>query len=164
MVSSADAGPRTIFYLMTIGHTAQLALFAGGWPERVASHFNSKGGADAYMERELFVLTWLCVSGGFFLAITALSWLVGKFPRITNIPDQHYWLAAERRDESLSYVRRILFWVGSLTIGLFMAILQVVHIANQAEIPRIGSEMYFMLTAYAVGMLLLIIKFLRRFS
>lgn len=104
---------------------AAIAIFASGsqLPAEVASHFDGDGRADEILSRDAYLLLMIVVADG----VPALTWWLqcraARQGQI-NIPHREYWLAPERRTESLRFLSR---HAGVMALGL-LALLVGVHL------------------------------------
>lgn len=113
----------TLFALAMVA--AAVVIFASGsqLPAEVASHFDGGGRADAAMSRGAYLLLMIALADG----VPALMWWLqcraARQGQI-NIPHREYWLAPERRQESLRYLHR---HAGVMALAL-LALLVGVHL------------------------------------
>jgi len=99
----------------------QNAIYWQHSPERVATHFNGLGKADGWMHRDAATLMMVGFQTLMPLIFMGIAYSIFLFPAsLINIPNRDFWLAPERRDESLAFVARTtaLF---SLAISLFFS-------------------------------------------
>ncbi|HEY3818034.1 MAG TPA: DUF1648 domain-containing protein [Polyangiaceae bacterium] len=109
-----------------------LALFAAGpiaailhehaWvnrlPERVATHFGADGVPNGWMSRDDATTTYLALVIGLNLLFFLIALSLGALPSsMVNIPNRDYWLAPERRDDTVRKmaVRMAIFGVAVST-------------------------------------------------
>lgn len=109
-------------------------------PVVVAAHFRSSGVADGFMSRSTYVaiLLVLIVSAPLLLAILPLV-AAGKNGMRLNIPNRDYWLAPERRDHTLAFIRRHGQGFAAM-VSIFLAYVHwLVVRANELQPPRLSS-------------------------
>ena len=101
---------------------ATLFIVATGMqlPRLVASHFDLTGHANAFMTRGQYLTLMVLLAAGLPLALGAgTRWLAALPDALINLPNKAYWLAPERRSQSLSalttHVER---FSGALTLFL----------------------------------------------
>ncbi|HTY02715.1 MAG TPA: hypothetical protein VMC81_03190 [Rhodocyclaceae bacterium] len=81
-------------------------LTGGSLPPVVASHFSAGGAADGFVARADYVTLMLVLAVGLPLVISMIMRLAALLPvRFINLPNRDYWLAAERREATLAYLR-----------------------------------------------------------
>lgn len=139
--------------LVMIGSTA---YYYPQLPEQVASHFDASGQPDGWMSKPFYaafmVGMTLFIAGVFIV----MAYLTANIPvRWINLPHKDYWLAGERRAETLAYLKTFSLWMGTATM-ILMALLNVQCLRyNLGQIPRLEHTWYFLGTyLLAVGYLL----------
>ena len=105
-----------IWFYLALALAAVFVLRTGSaMPDPVASHFGPSGAANGYMSRGFYVHAML---GFAVLLPLLLSWLVGRVLRLPNarinIPHRDYWLAPERRAESVGRLQRHMQFFGTV--------------------------------------------------
>jgi len=143
----------TLLGVFTVLGLVQQALYWPHWPERVATHFGPSGQADGWMSRgpaAAFQTVLQVVFPWFFVAIG--QW-VGKLPNaMINVPHKEYWLAPDRRQESLRWMAGMLTWV-AVAMSLFLGCLgHLTYRANQTDqkLPLVPFLIVFTLFMAAV--------------
>lgn len=154
--------------LVWVAFAAYVTMTAGQLPDRVATHFGASGQPDGWMTRAEHV-RFTVISGllvpGFVLGIFMV---IGRFPNgALNIAHKEYWLAPERREETLTFVRL----QGVRFAGMFIAFLAAIHwsilVANRhSPVVLRGSHVGWIagifVAASAVWVILFVLRFLRR--
>lgn len=154
-----------VLAVLVAGALAQLLWAADHLPERVATHFNTRGQADGWMSRNAALwFQGLIVLGlpGFLLALAAV---LPRLPlALVNIPHKEYWFAPERRAASWRYLRTWMVWMVDLSL-LFVALLfQAMYQANaQGPEPRLGGFFWFTMGLFLAGTLFLVVLLYRHF-
>lgn len=93
-------------------------------PPVVASHFDAQGRPDGFTDRADYVTMMMLLMAAFPLGAALLGALLRSLPaRVINIPRRDYWLAPDRRRDSLNYLSG---WLQSLSL-LGLALLAFVH-------------------------------------
>lgn len=98
--------PFRLLHLATMVAAVAVALWSHeGLPERVAIHFDFAGVADGFASRS--TSAWLLA--GAVVAATAILWGVASLARILppsaiNVPNRSYWLAPDRRQETVRFI------------------------------------------------------------
>lgn len=76
-------------------------------PATVASHFGASGMANGFMPRAFYVRFMLTLTVLLPLGLTSLTNLTLRISETRlNLPNREYWLAPERRDETVEYLRQ----------------------------------------------------------
>jgi uncharacterized membrane protein len=134
-------------------------------PDTVATHFGTDNQANGWMSRNGYLLFIL----GFMIGISAfVSFVVGtlprKFPQWTNVPNRDYWLAAERRDESLRYLNAHGKRLGYLIVMMMLGMHYVILKANYNQPPRLPLSTFSpILVGFSVALVWWVIRLFRRF-
>ena len=157
---------RSTFTVVVILAAALVGWTAQAMPAVVASHFAAGGAADGSMSRSeyaTFIVTLV-------VAVPSLLFLGGilaaRLPaRFVNVPNRRYWLAPERRADTVASLGKFGVACAYLTLGLLCAIHGLVVHANSlrpphlAQTPLLGIVALY-LVALFVGMLLSVRRFL----
>lgn len=117
--------------------TVLAALYQAWWmndhlPARLASHFDSQGQANGWMGRDEFFVfqTGLIILLG--LVFGGLSRMIRVLPLdLINLPHRAYWLAPERREETLTWLGSLGHALGLGVIGFLVFVFQQVADANE---------------------------------
>ena len=140
---------------------------AGALPDSVASHFDSSGAPNRFMSEQSYLLLILALVVLIPLLIAWLGrWLHQLPDELINLPHKQYWLAPERRTQTLSYLANWLQWSACLLV-LFFCYLHWLILDSQQQNPlqlntlmtTIGLVGY--LGAMSVAVIALLYKFLR---
>lgn len=90
-------------------------------PERMASHFGSSGEPDGWSSKTEFITVYLGTAGFTVALFLGAGLLMKKLPdKAMNLPRKDYWLAPERREQTLADVSTRLTWLASLTVLLLI--------------------------------------------
>ena len=132
-----------------------LAVTSGPLPGRVASHFNGQGFATGFMTHENYVLLMAALGVGLPLLLVVLLVLLPRsMPTRLRIPSRDYWIAPERRQETLATIT-----TSGLVVACFLAaFMTAVHLlvvqANSRTPPQIDTNMLYALIAVLIIALL----------
>ena len=134
-------------------------------PEIVAIHFNARGIPDSWASRNYNLMLWVAfysLMTGFFLAIPLI---LQKTPvRFINMPNKYYWLAPERRYQTILLVSNLTYWMGSGLNAFFIALGFLSFRANSLEEVRLdNAAVYILLGMYLVYSIVWLIRFYSQF-
>ncbi len=152
-----------LLFVISLG-VAQALYFRAELPARVASHFDGAGRPNGWMSRDGLVL-WQCV---LLLALGALFGVGGRLLAVTpngliNLPNKNYWLAPERRAESVAFLTGWLRWVGAGTLAFLMGVFQFSVQANLRR-GRLDSMPFLVATGFFLaGLAIAVVWLYRRF-
>ena len=123
-----------VFTAVLVLCLAQAAYYYPLLPDRVASHFGASGKPDAWSDKNTFMTIYL----GAVAFSAALFALIGPVLRRTpdsliNLPHKHYWLAPERRAETMDLLSRRFLWFASATLLLLF---DIFHQTFQVHLGR----------------------------
>ena len=122
---------RFLLAAVLLGALGHLAIYYPALPDRVASHFDAGGHPNGWMSRDAFAwtisLTYAFLGGGLLL----LAQVLPRFPNsLINLPNKDYWLAPERRADSLARMGRSLVRFGSVNVVLVVILVhQTIEVA-----------------------------------
>jgi hypothetical protein len=109
----------------------QIAYYFRRLPGVVASHFNAAGIANAWQPKQAFMETY----GIVLLGIAAVYFVVPRLlftlpPEMIHLPNKSYWLAPERRIQTLDDFADRFAVLGAGTLALAVICFQLVFQAN----------------------------------
>lgn len=158
--------PRSVFAALALLAIGQCVFSFPHLPDVVASHFGPSGAPNGWMSKQAFF--------AIYVVMIALAGLVEIFParaiaksspaRI-NLPHKEYWLAPERRSETMAYFEKFFAWYGCAFLLILVLIMGLAINANLNPPPRLPTGPTL---AIIVGFVLFniagIVRIIRRFS
>lgn len=156
--------PALLIYLLVFA-SVFIVYTSQHLPETVATYFGVPQEADGGMSRTVYIIFMLAFTVGIAALITVLTSAVpAKFPQWTNVPNRDYWLAPQRRAESLGYLgahgRRLAYLIVMMMLGMHYTIL----LANHAQPPRLPGPVFTsILISFALALIWWIVRLYRRF-
>ena len=148
-----------------IASMLQIAMMGPLLPERIASHFGASGEANGYMDRSSFLTLHGFLAVFLTLMISGVSFLLPSLPNESiNLPNKAYFLAPERRRETLDYLISRMMVFNSATLLLITAIFQVVYEANIQGKNSIGWTPLLLVGAFLIYTTIWSIGLIRRFT
>jgi uncharacterized membrane protein len=123
--------PVHAWMVIVLLHASQTIYYYPRLTEVVAQHFGGDGRANGWASRDaFFILSWVMLLG-----LSAIFMLMPRTLRripvsMINLPHKDYWLAPERKDESLGFIEREMEWMGVLTIAFLVSVLHLAIRAN----------------------------------
>jgi hypothetical protein len=141
-----------LFLLLLATGAAFVLATSGALPASIATHFGAAGRPDAYMTRAGYQLYMLLMSVGFpVLLVGAIGWLPRRFPRRVNLPHRDYWMAPERREQTLALLARRALWLGCAVVVFVCAMHWLLLRANQSTPPQLPVAPFLVLLAGFLG-------------
>jgi uncharacterized membrane protein len=135
--------PNSIFLLLVLLGAAQFAYYAPRLPEIVGSHFGASGSVNgwqtklAFFSMELFMIVLATI-------ITfAVPRIIASMPiSLINLPNKEFWLAPERREETLTYFRAWSAWFGCALLAFLLFVMELAFRANLHSPPRFNNSAF----------------------
>ena len=159
------AKPVHAWIAVVLLHAAQTLYYYPRLPAVVAQDFGVDGRANGWASRDVFfVISWTILLG-----ISAIFMLAPRLLRrvpasLINLPNKDYWLAPDRKEESLNFLERQMEWMGVLTVGFIAMVMHLAIRANLVPERRLENVPFLILLfAYLAATILWIAKLYRRF-
>ncbi|HEY1015398.1 MAG TPA: DUF1648 domain-containing protein [Herpetosiphonaceae bacterium] len=100
-------------------------------PDTIASHYSARGYANAWATRPVFFIGYGLVLGLMLALFAGLPPLFGRMPDwMINLPNKDYWLAPERRAQTMALFASQMRWFGVATLAELILVFQLVISAN----------------------------------
>jgi len=147
-------------------HAAQTIYYYPRLPALVAQHFGGDGRATGWASRDaFFILSWtvlLVISAIFMFTPRALRTVPVS---LINLPNKDYWLAPERKEESLRFLEREMEWMGVMTVGFIALVLHLAIRANLVPDRRLENGAFVtLLVVFLVATTGWVVRLYRRFA
>jgi uncharacterized membrane protein len=116
---------------------AAIVLSARWLPAQVAWHFDLSGAPGGFAPRTVYLAVMLVLTVGvpLFVRYSLVAWVRARLDSLP-IPNRDYWLAAERREDTLAYLVRQTAWIAA-TFALFFVLCHMFDLrANRFAPPR----------------------------
>ena len=124
--------PKLVFLLLAVCAALYFSSLYAQLPDVMASHFDARGVPNRWQTKSTFF--------SFLVGVSVLAAVVGfGIPRIImilpaqyiNLPNKGYWLAPERRAETMDFLNGYFAWFGC---ALFAVLLFTINFALQANL------------------------------
>lgn len=126
--------------VLVAGAAAFVGLTSLSLPDVVASHFAADGTANGSMSRGAYVGVMLAVVIGLPTLLTVVSYFgLGAPGARINLPNRDYWLAPERRAQTLSYLRAQLARFSTVLLVFLCYVHWLVVQANGTRPPHLSA-------------------------
>src|SRR5512142_224784 len=123
-----------IFALFVACAVAFVWRTSNGLPALVASHFGASGMANGFMPHDFYVRFMIAfVIGLPTLMVFLTGHVLGSSKARINLPNRDYWLAPERRAETIAFLRAGLIWFGVLLVTFLCYVHWLVVVANRVQ-------------------------------
>lgn len=158
------SAPLGLFLLGMGVAGVQMAYFYPRLPLRLATHFGPTGYPDGWMSKAGFVTFFAVLLLSNALLFWCIALLLPRLPMSAiNLMNKEYWLAPERRAETIDTIRDQILWFGAGTFALLVSVMQMVFNANLTPTPVLGKEVWVLLGGYFLFVALWMTSLLRRF-
>lgn len=160
-----DKTPLLVLLILAAVAASQFARHYPELPQTIAVHFAVDGRANGWSHKDAFVLTYGAVEAAIVLAALGLAFLGHRIPaNFLNIPNRDYWLAPERRRETLRYAWTRVIWLEAATLAFLIAIAEIIFRANRAAgSPTLTSNFFVVLVAFVVAIIWQSVSMMLRF-
>jgi hypothetical protein len=112
-------------------------------PGVVASHFGSAGIANGFMPHGYYVCFMLSFVVGLPVLLVFLPWLAMANPKARmRLPRGDYWLAPERRAETVAFLRNRALWFGAMLVVFLCYAHWLVVLANEVNPARLSGSWF----------------------
>ncbi len=152
-----------VFVLLYIVCVVHALSYYPGLPAQVAQHFGASGQPDVWGSKRQFLIMHL-VTISFEAAIILVCGLaMAKIPSsLISLPNKEYWLAPERRKQTLAYMQARLLWFGSCFMIFFLDLAHQsfqVHLGKATKLNHIWLSLAMLLTVSAAWCVSIYMKF-----
>jgi uncharacterized membrane protein len=135
--------PNSLFFVLTLVAAWQYAYYSPRLPEVLASHFAANGAVNGWQSKsafftlELFIVV-LAAAVGF-----GVPRIIAALPvSLINLPNKKFWLSAERRDETMAYMRAWSAWFGCALLAFLLFVMELAFRANLRTPPRFDNAAF----------------------
>jgi uncharacterized membrane protein len=165
MTQATLRGPARLLAALAAAAVVQLAWAYARLPPVVASHFDGTGRPDGWMPREVFVGFQAGLIAVMLLSFVGLPrWLARLPTRWYSLPHPDYWLAPERREQTLAHIQRQMMWFACAIVGTILAITELVIQVNLSPEPVLpNASVWTLLAAFLLFTAIWIARFVRSF-
>lgn len=126
--------------MLVAGAAAFVWLTSLSLPDVVASHFAADGTANGSMSRGAYQAVMLALAIGLPTLLTVVSYAaLGASKARINLPNRDYWLAPERRGETVSYLRAHLARFSAVLLVFLCYVHWLVVRANGIRPPHLSA-------------------------
>ena len=135
-------------------------------PARIAVHFGADGGPNGWGDTRTFMVTYGAVEAMIVVMALLMARILERAPAsVVNIPNREYWLAAERRRDTLGYIAEQFLWLECLTLAFLVALAQTIFKVNlRSGVPSLPQDFWVTLVAFAAGVGWVCFRIVKRFG
>jgi uncharacterized membrane protein len=105
-------------------------------PSVMASHFTANGTPNGWQSKSaFFVFSSIVIAMSAFVSFVVPRFIAKRSDDRINLPHKSYWLAPERREETMRFLSAQMNWFGC---GLLFVSLYALSQAINANLPSVG--------------------------
>ena len=147
--------PRVLFVALLVLGPAIIWATTGTLPDRVATHFGHDGLANGWMTRDGYRSFMLALGTLVPVFVVVMAGLAPRFAnRAMKVPNPGYWLAPERRAETMARMLSHACWLGSAMLVFFTGMHLLLLRANATAPPRLPETAF---VAMIVALLIVLV-------
>lgn len=123
--------PMLILGLLVVGAIAHSLYYYTQLPDEVAVHFDIHVEPDNWSSKGAAIASYILIVVLMSALFAGLGPLLRKSdPKYINIPNKNYWLAPERRAESIQAMIDMMVWIGIATNVMLIGVFHLMFEAN----------------------------------
>ena len=157
-----------LFVVIVVGAATFVWQTGQGLPDLVASHFGASGVANGFMPRSIYLRFMVAFVIGLPALLVFVTWhMLGRPNARINLPNRDYWLAPERREQTIAFIRAGLVWFGAMLVAFLCYAHWLVLLANRTQPalldePRFIHALLSFFVAVVIWLMILVGRFRRR--
>ena len=157
--------PLLVLAAVMLGLVADVLLTTQHLPARLATHFGADGQANGWMTKVGHVRFVFGLGLGVPLFVLLVVAVVSRLGGAgLNIPNRQYWLAPERRVQTLAYMQRRMVWFACLLVLDFAMIHHLIlHANTRTPVALEGAELWLPITIILAAIVVWVVIFVRPF-
>ena len=150
---------------LLVAAVLQVLYYYPQLPATVASHFDAAGLPNGWSSKAAFFGLYAFMVALQLLIFRVLPPRLGRLPsRLISLPNRDFWMAPERREDTLAYFTRSMAWFGFASILVGVITIQLVIEANLAQAPLNSAGMWVLLAAFLLFIIVWLARLLLRFG
>lgn len=135
--------PHSIFFTLVALAAVQLFYYAPRIPEILGSHFARGGFVNGWQTKAAFFSTELAMIVLATVVAFGIPSIVAAVPvSLINLPHKEYWLAPERRENTLAYIRVWSAWFGCGLLAFLLFVMELAFRANLHTPPQFNNAAF----------------------
>jgi len=157
--------PKLVFLLLVLYAAVHFASIYPQLPDVVASHFNGRGAANGWQPKQAFFTILVSVSVLCVLIGFGLPRLIGAMPvQLINLPNKRYWLAPERREETLEFFKTYFAWFSCAIYALTIIFVDYAVQSNlHPDHPPGVAHLWYTIGAFLIFLIVWLVHMLTKF-
>lgn len=140
--------PKLTYVLLAAVGLIYFSLLYPQLPDPMASHFNASGAATASMPKSGFFFLFAFVMVFASMPVFLVPWQIASRPGDKiNLPNKEYWLAPERRGETIRYLGIQMGWFGCALLAMLLCGFYFAVAANLKPGHNFDSNSFYVVLA-----------------
>ena len=153
-VNGAMSRASFVFSALMLVFAVLIFTSIGYLPAKVAVHFDASSAPQGWVGREEYGIFALLFVIGLPLILFAV---MAGLPRLTGgkgiIPNNEYWFADERKQQTESFLLQHSSWLGTMTAAVMYGIHVLLMRANELDPPKLSTDRFLIMTfVYLCGL------------
>jgi len=134
---------HSIFFTLVALGAVQLFYYGPRIPEILGSHFARGGFVNGWQTKAAFFSTELAMIVLATVVAFGIPSIVAAVPvSLINLPHKEYWLAPERRENTLAYIRVWSAWFGCGLLAFLLFVMELAFRANLHTPPQFNNAAF----------------------
>jgi hypothetical protein len=132
--------PSSLFFALAVLGAVQYGYDGRRLPEMLGSHFAGNGAVNGWQSKGVFFSIELAVVVLAAVVGFGVPRVIGAMPvALINLPNKEFWLGAERREDTLLYIRAWSAWFGCGLLAFLLFVMELAFRANLQSPPRFNN-------------------------
>jgi uncharacterized protein DUF1648 len=159
--------PKVVFVMIAIIAAIYFWSNYSQLPEIVASHFNARGVANGWQSKSTFLTGFAGVVALAAMLTFGVPVFISKMPAgLINLPHKEYWLAPERRSDTMALLGGSFAWFGCgalvvVTTAVNYAVGRNLHPETQMNPPALVYVLSWFVAFALIGSICMLAHFSR---
>jgi hypothetical protein len=154
----------TVLAITLVGVLVGLIVTSRQLPERVASHFNAEEMPDGWVLRDSYLWSMAGMAVGMAAFLVGIFYSIRFFPpSLINLPHRDYWLAPDRRRETLEFMFCAGVWLAIFEVVFLFAVHLLVVAANASRPVSLSSSIWLLVAGFLLATIGWLYFLIRRF-
>ncbi len=167
MNMQARTVPLAVFAFLCLAIMGEAIYYSPMLPERLATQFGFDGMPNNWEDKSKFIFDlagFLALLGIAFVAAELILRGIASVPGgLIFLPNKRFWLAPERRDETIADLGGWLRWFLVLTLALMAFNIGLALRANLFDPPRMPDAALWLTIAYLIVAVAMLANLVRHF-
>jgi uncharacterized membrane protein len=158
--------PTGLFFAIALAGIAECVHDFPLLPDRLASHFSASGIPNGWMTKSQFLITYAVMLLPALILEFWVSYSIANKPDAKlRLPNRDFWLAPERRAETVAYFDSFFAWYGCALLFVEVFAMSLAMRANFDAPPRLpAGPIVSVIAGFVLFNVAAVLAMFRRFS